>query len=130
MYLKQFDEWHPVKKRLQSEERHVYIRPGEIRWIAFGVNLGSEIDGKGVSFTRPGFVVHVFGSFLALVIPLSTKMKDHPGYLPFEWDGKPTAICIHQMRVVSQKRIFSRKGRISETRLLSVKRSIKDFFSL
>ena len=58
-----------LKKRLQSEERHVYIRPGEIRWIAFGVNLGSEIDGKGVSFTRPGFVVHVFGSFLALVIP-------------------------------------------------------------
>lgn len=130
MYIKQFDAWHPVKKRLEDESRKVYIRPGEIRWISFGVNLGSEIDGKGPSFTRPGLIVHVFGSFLALVIPLSTKMKDLPGYLVFDWQGQSTALCLHQIRVISQKRIFGRKGRVSESRLQAIKGNVKAFFDL
>jgi len=52
LYHKDFDGWHPVKKRIESEERSIFIRAGEIRWVSFGVNIGSEIDGKGVSFTR------------------------------------------------------------------------------
>ena len=47
MYFKDFDAWFGVKKHIESEERKVYIRAGEIRWIAFGVNVGSELDGKG-----------------------------------------------------------------------------------
>jgi len=130
MYFKDFDAWFGVKKRIESEDRKVYIRAGEIRWIAFGVNVGSELDGKGDSFTRPGLVVHVIGSHLALVIPLSTKVKDIAGYMPFEWKNKTTALCIHQIRIVSQKRVLSRKGRISSNRLLAVKEEIKRFFSL
>jgi tetrahydromethanopterin S-methyltransferase subunit G len=44
MYFKDFDKWNLVKKRINEEERKVNIRQGEIRWIAFGVNVGS---GKG-----------------------------------------------------------------------------------
>ena len=56
-------------------------------------------------------------------------MKDHPDI--FRLNGMKANGYLHPPNeVVSQKRSFSRKGRISETRLLSVKRSIKDFFSL
>lgn len=88
MYQKDFDSWHAVKKRIEAEEQKVYIRAGEIRWIAFGINIGSELDGKGDSFTRPGLIVHVIGSRLALVVPkmqririifcaLSDRIRDH-----------------------------------------------------
>lgn len=129
MYQKNFDSWLGVKKRIEAEERKIYIRAGEIRWIAFGVNVGSELDGKGDSFTRPGLIAHVIGSHLALVVPLSTKVKDVPGYLSFEWKEKTTALCIHQIRIISQKRILSRKGRISFNRLKIIKDEIKRFFS-
>ncbi|MBI2100458.1 MAG: type II toxin-antitoxin system PemK/MazF family toxin [Candidatus Vogelbacteria bacterium] len=130
MYFKDFDGWGLVKKRLNEETRRVHIRAGEIRWVTFGVNIGSEIDGKGVSFTRPALVVHVIGSHLALVIPMSTKIKDVAGYVPFEWRGVASALCVHQIKIVSQKRILSRKGKISKQRLRNIKTEVVKFFGL
>jgi len=130
MYFKDFEGWNLVKKRLNEENRKVYIRAGEIRWVAFGVNVGSEIDGKGISFTRPALVIHVIGSHLALIVPMSTKIKDIAGYIPFEWKGSTSALCVHQIKIVSQKRILSRKGRISNQRLKKIKLEIVKFFGL
>ena len=130
MYFKDFDGWNLVKKRLDKEDRKVYIRAGEIRWVAFGVNVGSEIDGKGISFTRPALVIHVIGSHLALVVPMSTKMKKVAGYVPFEWKDAISALCIHQIKIVSQKRILSRKGKVSNQRLKNIKSEVIKFFSL
>ena len=130
MYFKDFDKWNNVKKRINVEERKINIRSGEIRWIVFGVNVGSEIDGKGVSFTRPGLIINVSGSNIALVIPMSTKTKNVAGYVSFEWKGKASSLCVHQMRIVSQKRILHRIGRISDNKLKEFKKHIKNFFSL
>jgi mRNA interferase MazF len=128
MYFKDFDKWNSVKKRIHKQERRVNIRAGEVRWVCCGVNIGSEIDGKGESFTRPMLVVHVIGSTLALVIPLSTRVKNVVGYVSFEFQQKHIALCVHQMRVISQKRILTRKGKISENRLEAVKTEIEKFF--
>ncbi len=131
MYFKDFDSWINVKKILNEEERKVFIRAGEVRWVSFGVNVGSEIDGKGVSFTRPALIIHVIGSNLALVIPMSTKLKDDTvGYIEFEFQNKKVSLCLHQARIVSHKRILSRKGKISGDRLKEVKDKIKEFYSL
>ena len=130
MYIKEFDAWNTVKKRVDEEKRQVYIRAGEVRWVSIGVNVGSEIDGKGVSFTRPALVLHVMGSHLALVVPLSTKVKVRAGYVPFEWKGEQTSLCIHQLKIVSQKRIFARLGKISKKRLSDTKTEVTTFFNL
>ncbi len=95
-----------------------------------GVNIGSEIDGKGVSFTRPALIIHSIGSYLALVVPMSTKIKNVVGYLPFQWKGKSTSLCVHQIRIISQKRVLSRLGRISENRLREVKQSLAEFYDI
>jgi len=130
MYIKLFDAWNVVKKRVEEEERKVYIRAGEIRWVSMGVNVGSEIDGKGVSFTRPALVLHVIGSHLALIVPMSTKTKSVTGYVPFEWKGITSSLCIHQLKVISQKRIFARIGKIPNNRLKSIKQEINQFYNL
>ena len=114
---------------MHHEERKVNIRSGEIRWVFFGVNVGSEIDGKGISFTRPALILHVVGSHLALIVPMSTKVKDVAGYMPFTWKNVTTALCLHQIRIVSSKRVLSRKGRISQNKLLVIKKDISKFFS-
>ncbi|MBI4224768.1 MAG: type II toxin-antitoxin system PemK/MazF family toxin [Candidatus Sungbacteria bacterium] len=129
MYFKDFDNWNKAKKRVDTEDRDISIRSGEIRWVSLGVNIGSEIDGKGESFTRPALVLHVIGSHLALVVPMSTKVKDIAGYIPFEWKGTKMALCVHQIRIISQKRILSRKGKISLTRLSAIKSEVSKFFS-
>jgi len=130
MYYKDFDAWNIVKKRIQEEDREIYIRAGEIRWIVMGVNVGTEMDGKGASFTRPALVLHVIGSYLALVIPMSTKVKEMTGYLSFKWKNEMKSLCVHQVRIISQKRVLARSGRISEKRLHEIKKYICDFFSL
>ena len=129
MYLKDFDKWNEVKKMVHNEERKVHIRAGEIRWVSFGINVGSEIDGKGQSFTRPALILHVIGSHLALILPLSTKVKDVAGYIPFVWKNATTALCVHQIRAVSTKRVLSRKGRVSQNKLKAIKKEVSKFFS-
>jgi len=128
--MKDFDSWNEMQKHLNSDDMHVNIRAGEIRWVAFGVNIGSEIDGKGKSFTRPALILHVIGSNLVLIVPLSTKVKEVVGYIPFEFQGKNVSLCIHQSRTISQKRVLSRKGRISENKLSEIKEQFKKFFTL
>lgn len=128
MYFKNFDKWNEVKKLTYNQNRETHIRAGEIRWISFGVNVGSEIDGKGESFTRPGLILHVIGPYLAFAVPLSTKIKQTAGYLPFDWKGSITSLCLHQIRIISQKRILSRKGRISEDKLKAIKNEVIKFY--
>ena len=130
MYYKDFDKWNLVKQRINTEEHNISIRAGEVRWVSLGVNIGSEMDGKGISFTRPALIINISGSSFALIVPMSTKIHDKPGYLPMTFNNRQVALCIHQTKVVSQKRIFSRLGRISDTKLKEYKNHIKHFFAL
>jgi len=130
MYIKEFDQWNTVKQRIHGEARTINIREGEIRWVSFGVNVGSEIDGKGVSFTRPALVLHVIGSQLALVVPMSTKLTEVPGYLPFFFKETWVSLCFNQVRVISQKRIYSRMGKVSIGKLQAYKIVLKRFGAL
>ena len=129
MYIKDFDAWNVVKKRIQGEKRMVYVRAGEVRWCTVGVNIGSEVDGKGVSFTRPALVLHVIGSRLALIVPLTTKKKFLPGYYPFKFQEKEHSLCVHQLKIISTKRLLKRKGKITKNRLKEIKDLVKDFYS-
>ena len=130
MYIKQFDSWNQVKKQVNDTTHKMFVRAGEVRWAIVGTNIGSEIDGKGSSFTRPVLIMHVIGSHLALVIPLSTSVKTIPGYVPFVLKGKTVSLCVHQIRIVSQKRLLARTSRISEARLKEVKKMVSDFFAM
>jgi len=130
MYIKDFDKWNEIKKQISSQNSEVHIRAGEVRWVALGVNIGSEMDGKGMSFTRPALITYVIGARLALVIPMSTKLKDVIGYQSFDFQGKAVSLCLHQMRTISQNRIFARKGRISDQRLALFRSEVSKFFSL
>ncbi len=130
MYVKNHDAWNCIKKEINNKEQKSTVRPGEIRWMFCGVNVGSEIDGKGSIFSRPALIVDTIGTNLALVIPMSSKTHDRAGYIPFLFNTRPVSLCIHQMRVVSQKRFFRRIYKVSEDKLREVKHQVTHFYHL
>ena len=58
-YQKNFDDWNQVKKTIQQPGKRQFVREGEVRWAMIGVNVGTEIDGKGVNYARPVLVAAV-----------------------------------------------------------------------
>jgi mRNA interferase MazF len=131
MYVKSFDKWNTVKKRIDKEEDTSFCRAGEIRWASVGVNVGSEMDGKGDSFNRPCLVVDIFSDKLALVFPMTTSTKKSAGYVPFTLaDGRNVSICVHQARTISPKRILKRIQVVSKSKLREIKSSYKKFYRL
>ena len=138
-YRKAFDEWNLVKKNIDSKKtdsekvpsKESFARAGEIRWVVLGVNVGSEMDAVGPSFNRPCVVVDCFSDRLALVFPLTTKVKNIPGYVPFEFeDGRKGSVCVHQARVISPKRFLKRMTTISDEKLKHLKNEYKKFYRL
>lgn len=130
MYLKQFDVWAEDKKVINSKSHNHQVRPSEVRWASIGVNIGSEIDGKNKGFTRPVLVISMSGPDLCLVVPLSTKLKDVSGYMAMDINKERVSICIHQIRVISKKRIYGRISKISKNKLDLVKDKIKVYYRL
>lgn len=61
MYQKLFDVWNSIKKKTDNRHLDFNVRAGDIWWMIQGVNIGSEIDGKGKSFTRPCLVLKIVG---------------------------------------------------------------------
>jgi len=130
-YIKDFDDWISVKKQIHNDERPSFAKSGDVRWASVGVNVGSEIDGKGKgSHTRPVLVLDIVGKHLALVIPFSTKMHDRAGYVRFPVTEKEMALCVHQMRVVSQKRLLKRIAHLADTRVDHARKEVKTFWRL
>ncbi len=131
MYIKCFDKWNSVKKHLNNDDSGIFCRAGEIRWVSIGVNIGSEMDGKGESFNRPCLIADMFSDKLALVFPMTTSVKKAPGYIPFCLaDGRNVSVCIHQARTISPKRIFARIQNVSDSKLTELKAHYKKFYRL
>lgn len=127
MYTKHFDDWNIVKKQLDHTTECIFVRQREIRWCSLGVNIGSEIDGKGPNFTRPVLILRVIGNRLALVAPLSTQLKDVPGYLRITVNDTIVSACANQIRTISQQRLFDRYGKLSEKKFTLIREQIFEF---
>lgn len=131
MYQKDFDDWNEVKKRINNDVTKSHIRAGEVRWASLGVNVGSEIDGKGTGrYNRPVLILDTMGAHLALVIPLSTSIKKRAGYKQISLNEREVSLCIGQLKSISTNRIFDRVSKLSNDRLSEVKKMTKDFWHL
>lgn len=128
MYIKDFDNWIKKKKKLNEKITSSYFRVGEIRWVSLGVNVGSEIDGKDTSFTRPCLILHLVGTILALVIPCTSQEKESDGnFLHLDLENYKGYLSLTQLRVVSQKRILTRLAKLPKIELKRITNEIFTF---
>ncbi len=124
---KDFQKWNDKKQLLHYSNRDIYFRKGEIWWCALGVNVGYEQDGKNENFERPVLVLRKINRHLALTIPLSSKLKNHPYYYQYNHEGKLFSAIIFQLRVVSTKRFLRRLGFIKGEDFGGILEAVTDF---
>jgi len=126
---KDFQGWSDKKEILHNtpDEKIVYFRNKEIWWCALGVNIGFEQDGKNNDYERPVLILKKINRYLALVVPLSTKIKDHPYYFEYTYEGTRYSALVLQIRVISSKRFLRRIGRVDTGIFQGIVKFTRDF---
>ena len=109
---KDFDRWNDVKKNVHREPDIIGLHQRELWLIAFGLNVGVEIDGKHTSFERPGIVLRKFNNQMTWVLPVTSQEKDSPFYERFTFNDQAYYVALTQLRTVSTKRYLRKIGMI------------------
>lgn len=99
----------------------------DLWWLSFGENVGSEMDGKGKLFSRPGLILKKLSHNFYLVAPTTTKIKKGTWYVAINHEGKEICVCLHQIRAIDYRRLSSRMGQIDGDDFAKIK---KAFWSL
>lgn len=110
MLRKDFNGWNEIKKKTNNEKPRLYtVR--EIWWCRFGVNVGSEQDGSGEWYVRPGVILRGFGPGACLIVPLTTSLREHSLRVPVGLiDGREARANLSQMRVIDTRRLERKIG--------------------
>lgn len=107
----EFDLWHKQKKHLNKHKAHKYFRTREIVLIRAGLNVGIESNGKGDLFLRPVVIMRKISQNMAIVVPLTTKVKDNAWFQhSFIFKSKKSAAVITQLKCIDGARVFKKIG--------------------
>ncbi|MEX0919023.1 MAG: type II toxin-antitoxin system PemK/MazF family toxin [Candidatus Paceibacterota bacterium] len=125
---KDFDKWNGVKKKTNDEQARLYtVR--EIWWCRFGVNVGTEQDGKGDWFVRPCVILRGFGPDACLVVPLTTSTRAHILRIPVGVvEGEEARANVSQIRVVDTRRLQNRIGFMEKEAFVTIKKVVRELF--
>jgi mRNA interferase MazF len=101
-YVKNFKTWSELKEKLEDNSYIPVIMNGDIWSLHAGINVGSEIDGKGDRFTRPVYVFHRISKESFIGIPLTSRQKDSIHRVSIE-NGE-SYLSFSQIKTFSSKR--------------------------
>lgn len=123
--------WNKAKiilSRRQYDGKH--LREGEIRWLACGENIGTEINGKGKDYARPVLVLKKLDKRSFIGIPMTTRQKDGSWYIKVNFQGKEVRAVIAQIRLFSSSRVYKRIGRLDENDMAKIKKGLRSLLTL
>lgn len=118
-YKKPFSGWHGKKENIHKREP-VKFNEREIWWVAVGVNVGYEIDGKGEDFLRPTLILKKTSKENFIGIPITSNKKELPGYFIYQSKVIDGSIIFEQARVMSSRRLIDRMEIVSKNRFRNV----------
>jgi len=123
---KDFDNWNEIKKKTEAEKPRLYtVR--EIWWCRFGVNIGTEQDGKGEWYVRPCIILRGFGSDACLVVPLTTSPRKHVLRISLgKINGEKANANLSQIRVVDARRLEEKIGFLDIDIFSKLRKAAKD----
>lgn len=111
---KDFQKWHSLKSKIDSENISPLFREQEIWWCALGANVGFEEDGKNDLFERPVVILRKFNKELFLGLPMTSKQKEGKYYHSILLHKIARSAILSQVRILSGKRLIRRLGKISD----------------
>jgi len=126
-----FDSWNLLKKKISNQKNNKYIHQREVWWVALGLNVGAELNGKHENFERPVLVLRAYNRETLLVLPLTTQVKDGRFYFPVtvrfyrplenNYGERNVSAGLTQSRVISGNRLLRKAGFISESDFKAVR---------
>ncbi len=127
-HIKNFDSWNIKKKIVHDKKERLIFKERDIWWCFLGCNIGSEEDGKGDNFIRPVIIFRIFTDETLWIIPLTTKKwpKESRIHYTFICGGITRVAKIHQLRLVSTKRLDRYIDTISYEDFQVIRRYMKD----
>lgn len=125
-----FDEWNALKQKLDKiVHRPPYVSEGDIWWLNIGKNVGSEMNGKSVLFSRPAVILKKFSHGFYLVAPTTTKTKAGTWYVSFRQSGIRMAACLHQIRTIDFRRLSSKLGTLDDTDKQNIQKGFRNLYT-
>lgn len=104
--LKDFDTWSFKKKQFDKLETFQHPKEGEVWWCRVGINIGTEVCGKGASFSRPVLIVNAEAGQSCIGIPLTSKIKSKKYACIIKTvDGKLHTALVYQIRNFDKRRL-------------------------
>lgn len=128
--IQSFHKWSVLKINIHCTlTTSRYFKSRDIWWASLGVNIGSEEDGKNNNFERPVLVLKKFNEHLALIAPLSSKLKENNQYyhkiLIISYNN---SVMISQIRIMSVKRLIRKMGRLDPVQFKEVIEKLMNFW--
>ena len=128
-YFKDFDKWNKIKQKIDINDRKLFYYEKEIWWLAMGVNVGSEQDGKGEMFVRPVLVYKKTRGGLFIGIPITSTLKDDSIHVAFYFEYDLHTALIFQLKSYDSKRLTQKMGSVSDYIFNKIKKTTILFLS-
>lgn len=122
--------WLPVKiktEQITSSPRS--IKQNQIWWCNIGQNIGTEIYGKGNTFSRPVIIYKKLSKYNFLVIPCSTNIKTGSWYVSFWHQKKQMVAVLSQIRVVDYRRINDFVAELGDADIAKIKEGFCNLYA-
>jgi mRNA interferase MazF len=103
--IREILDWTKHKISIEHTTKTVYFDEREIWWASIGRNVGTEENGKHDLFERPVIILKRLSRDQLLAIPITTKIRSGNWYYSFDSYGEPRCALLHQIRVLSSKRL-------------------------
>ena len=110
---KDFNGWMKIKEDVHRRGVKPTIENGEIWWSSIGENVGTEICGKGKTFSRPVIVFKKLDKYSFWAIPLTSKLHKGSWYVPFKFDDRDEIAVVSQIEYMSVFRLNRKMGQLS-----------------
>jgi mRNA interferase MazF len=127
---KNFDTWNEQKKRLETVQKQTLFKEGDIWWCSLGINVQTELCGKGRNFRRPVLVVKKLSKFSCIVVPVSTKKNEGTWFCPITILGGVQYVSLHQIQMIHVSRLQRRMVTLDEADFVRVKKSLENLLNL
>ena len=127
-----FDAWNEEKKAIHAAARAPIFREGQVWWCRLGVNVGSEVYGKGPQRTRPVIILRKLSRESSIVVPVTSQQPTRVGdwYFPMSWSARDQWVMLHQARMTSAARLTSRMAELPESDFKALKAAFRAFMGL
>lgn len=129
--MKDFNRWNKKKIQIDGFVEFQHPKEGEIWWCSIGVNIGSEVYGKGTDYTRPVLVINAEGSESFIGIPLTSNIKSRKYACIIKTDdGVLHTALIYQIRSFDKRRLTERKYILSKEEYSKIKKYFNKLYKL